>query len=276
MPISTSVLAKFGKLLAKESPEQAAQIREALRRTARSDLEHSVIGLAEQGGPSSITRGREASVIPNAADLRRAVRATGRPSIMDFHTHPQLGATFNVAPSPTDFVFYSNEYPLSTGRELRTLIAAPPTRDPRSAASYNFFATDNPQQAFDPKVLDNARVELQRAGAKGSFRKIQDDPLFAEYFEYGGELGDLLGEASPLMLQRYRAAQGKARHELELGDRQVTPAPGATDAELFRRIEGPAMDILRSKKFAKGGLVSLAQKYANSVKRSTRMEREHG
>lgn len=253
-----SVLAKLRALLAREAPEQANVIREALRQTAQTGREHSVIGLANEGGASAITRGTESSVKPNAFDLRAARRAPGDPAIVDFHTHPGAGfSIFETAPSRQDFTFYSTEYPPTrTGRDIRTLIAVPPTRDGmRRGTSYNFFATDNPQRVFDPKMLDAARFELQRAGSKGAFRSIQDDPLFREYFDYGGDLGELLEDVSPLTLLRYRSGQGLGRHELQLGNKQLTPSPDSTDTELFRRLEGPAVEVLRSRKFQQGGAV---------------------
>jgi len=266
--MSASVLRKLAALLTREAPQQAAPIREGLRRTQQSGREHSVIGLAEEGGESAITRGSESAVTPNVYDLRVARNAPGSPAIVDFHTHPGAGySTFETAPSRKDFEFYSGEYPQAQGRELRTLIATPPTRDGmRRNTSYNFFATEKPQMVFDPRMLDAARFELQRAGGRGNFRSVQDDPLFREYFDYGGDLGELLEDVSPLAVLRYRAGQGLGRHELELGRKQMTPDRGATDVELFRRLEGPAMEVLRSKKFKQGGAVRGA---LNTVKESS-------
>jgi hypothetical protein len=98
---------------------------------------------------------------------------------------------------------------------------------------------------------------LQRAGGKGSFKSIQDDPVLREYFDYGGDLGSLLEDATPLALMRYRAGQGIGRHELQLGGKQLTPSSEVTDIELFRQLERPAMEVLKSKKFAEGGSVSV-------------------
>ncbi|MEN9885709.1 MAG: hypothetical protein RL758_287, partial [Pseudomonadota bacterium] len=109
-PVST--LAKLRALLMREAPQQADVIRDALRQTAQTGREHSVIGLANEGGPSAITRGAESSVKPNAFDLRTALRAPGAPAIVDFHTHPGSGfSVFETAPSRQDFTFYSSEYP---------------------------------------------------------------------------------------------------------------------------------------------------------------------
>jgi hypothetical protein len=253
-----SALRKFRELINREAPEQAKKIREALLRTQQTGREHSVIGLANEGGESVITRGTNDSVLPNTFDLRTAKRAPGSPTIVDFHTHPGQGySIFETAPSRKDFEFYATEYPSKAGRDLRTMIAVPPTKDgSRRTTSYNFFETQDPAKVFDPRTLDAARFEMQRAGGKGSFKSIQDDPVLREYFDYGGDLGSILEDAAPLALMRYRAGQGLGRHELQLGGSQLAPSPGATDVELFRQLEGPALEILRSKKFAEGGSVS--------------------
>ena len=253
-----SALKKFRDMIRREAPEQANQIREALLRTKQTGREHSVIGLANEGGESAITRGTNDSVLPNTFDLRTAKRAPGSPTIVDFHTHPGQGySIFETAPSRKDFEFYATEYPSKAGRDLRTMIAVPPTRDgARRSTSYNFFETQDPAKSFDPRTLDAARFEMQRAGKKGSFKSIQDDPALREYFNYGGDLGSILEDVAPLALMRYRAGQGLGRHELQLGGTKLARSPGATDVELFRQLEGPALEILRSKKFAKGGSVT--------------------
>lgn len=255
-----SVLAKLRTLLAREAPEQAATIREALRQTAQTGREHSVIGLANEGGESMITRGTVDRVTPNAFDLKAARRAPGNPQIIDFHTHPSREA-FVVQPSQDDLTFYSTSYP--AGRELRTLIASHPERmDPRSRAAYNFFATDNPAQVLSPLAFTNARKELQFAARpKGPLRSIQDDPILREYLDSGGDVGALLDDSSSLLFMRYLANKGVGRHEMELGGRQAAPNPSVTDTELFRRMEGPALEFLKSKKFQKGGAVRGALNY---------------
>ena len=145
-------LSSLMKLLSKEAPEQANKIREALRLTKQTGREHSVIGLANEGGESVITRGSESAVLPNSFDLRTAKRAPGSPTIVDFHTHPGQGTIFETAPSRQDFQFYSSEYPSKAGRDLRTLVAVPPTKDgARRTTSYNFFETQDPAK----KVLLN-------------------------------------------------------------------------------------------------------------------------
>ena len=255
--VKTGLVNTFNSLramLSREAPEQAAPVREALTETARTGKEHSVIGLAQEGGKSVVSRGTESSVLPNKFDLKAALRDPGRGPILDFHTHPGKGFSFfETAPSRQDFSFYSEQYPQS--RELRSVIAVPPERAAGRRTSYNLFVTDKPKTVLDPRTLDAARFELQRAGSKGAFRSLADDPLFREYFEYGGDLGELLEDASSLMLQRYRAQQGAGRHELQLGGKQITPNFESTDTEMFRRMEGPATEVLRSKKFAEGGLV---------------------
>lgn len=255
--VKTGLVKTFNSLramLSREAPEQAAPVREALAETARTGKEHSVIGLAQEGGKSAVSRGTESSVLPNKFDLKAALRDPGRGPILDFHTHPGKGFSFfETAPSRQDFSFYSEQYPQS--RELRSLIAVPPERAAGRRTSYNLFVTDKPNTVLDPRALDAARFELQRAGSKGAFRSLVDDPLFREYFEYGGDLGELLEDASSLMLQRYRAQQGAGRHELQLGGKQLTPNFESTDTEMFRRMEGPATEVLRSKKFAEGGAV---------------------
>jgi len=206
--------------------------------------------------------GEEASVVPNRRDIMRSIGEGADQPIMDFHTHPGEGfSVFETAPSRPDFAFYNTNYPLvAGGRDFRSLIAVPPTREGmRRGTSYNYFETRDPRRVFDPQALDAARFELQRAGARGSFRSVQDDPLFKEYFDYGGDMADLLGDASSLALLRYRAGQGLGRHELELGGKQLTPNRAATDTELFRRLEPSAVEVLRSKKFNQGGLAQLKE-----------------
>lgn len=255
---SISVLAKLRALLAREAPEQAATIREALRQTAQTGREHSVVGLANEGGESMITRGGVDRVTPNAFDVKAARRAPGNPQIIDFHTHPSR-ESFVVQPSPDDLSFYATNYP--AGRELRTLIASHPERlDPRSRASYNFFSTDNPAQVLSPLAFTNARKELQFAARPtGPLRSIQDDPVVRDYLDSGGDVGALLDDSASLLFMRYLANKGVGRHEMELGGRQAAPDPSVTDTELFRRMEGPAVEFLRSKKFNRGGLAQLKE-----------------
>lgn len=251
-------LALLRKLLAREAPAQSEAIRRALRLSAQSGNEASIIGSAAEGLPGRTVIGKPDAVIPSAADRRQALARQG--SVVDFHTHPQAGVhdvdAFSVRPSDMDFGYFHQNYPedLLTGRELRTLIAVPPELATDTAGAYNFFATNRPQAVFSKEAFNNARFELQRAGAAGRFNAVKDNPAFQEYFDYGGELGNLLSEAAPLALLRYRAGQGLGRHEMVLGGRRLTPDPASTESELFKLMQGPALDVLRERGFAKGGL----------------------
>lgn len=252
-----SVLAKLRALLAREAPQQAEVIREAMRQTARTGLEHSVIGLADEGGASALTRGKEAAVTPNRFDIEHARRSPGQPAIVDFHTHPGgQGGAFSVNPSRPDLEFYSTEWAPTAGRDLRTLIATPATRanNLRSSA-YNFFATQDPS-ILDPKTFSKARQELQFAARpSGSLRGLLDDPVMRSYLEGDDDISILLEEAAPLLMMRHQANKGLGRHELEFGRKQLAPDPSVTDVEVFRRLEGPALEFLKSKKFKQGGAV---------------------
>ena len=252
-------LAALRRLLMREAPAQRAPIEEALRRTARTDREHSVVGTAE-GRPGRVTEGGENFVTPSPSDIRSAVHIADGP-VIDFHTHPPGYTAFDVAPSDLDLQFYSSAYPLA-GRELRTMIALPPRRDGARdsyGTAFNFFATDNPAAMLDPRRFSTARYELQHAARKGKFRALQDDAAMREYFDYGGDIGDLLGDVSPLMLMRLKAAQGLARHAVQLGGRNLSPNPDATDARVFRTIEPAAIEFLRAKGLARGGLAQLKE-----------------
>jgi hypothetical protein len=249
-------LAKLMLLLRREAPAQADVAREALRRAAQVDREMSVVGAADAAPlPSKITVGARDRVTPNPKDVARA-KASGR-SVLDFHTHPAAyeGNVFGVSPSGDDLKMYANDYPdmFSSGTELRTLIAMPPSRPERTA--YHFFATDDPATILSPTAADAARYELQRAGSRGRFSHIIDDPLFRDYFEYGGDIGDLLAESSVLGLLARRAQQGRGRQELMLPTgNTVTPLREATPAELYRRMEPAMLEVLRERNFARGGL----------------------
>lgn len=252
-----SVLAKLRALLAREAPEQAQVIREALRKTAQTGREHSVVGLADEGGQSAINRGTESTVKPNQFDVRRAKQASGQPAVVDFHTHPDA-IPFIVRPSQPDLEFYSSEWGPVRGRDIRTLIATPPGSDGgfKSGSAYNFFATEDPAKVLDPALFDKVRNELQFAARpKGSLRSLLDEPMISQYIEDSGEnIGTLLEDASPLFLMRHQANKGLGRHELELGGYRLTPDPEITDREVFRRLENPILDFLKSKGFAQGGL----------------------
>ena len=249
-------LAKLMLLLRREAPAQAEVVREALRRAAQVDREMSVVGAADAAPlPAKITAGARDRVVPSAKDRARAV-ASGQP-VLDFHTHPAAyyDNLFGVAPSGADLAAYATEYarPFSGGSELRTLIAAPPVRPERTA--YHFFATDDPANIMSPAAADAARYELQRAGARGRFSSVVDDPLFRDYFDYGGDIGDLLSDAATLAILGRRAQLGRGRQEMLLpAGRTVTPDPGSTPAELYRRMEPNLLEVLRERGLARGGL----------------------
>lgn len=260
-----SVLAKLRALLAREAPEQAATIREALRQSARTGNEASVVGPANLPRRSSITIGRPDTVVPNASD-RAAALDYAKPGqgIIDFHTHP-FGADesmFLVRPSQSDFAYFNTNYKPGdfNDRELRTLIVQPPSLPERMPAAYSMFATNKPA-VLAPRQADIARNELQMAARKGRFSSIMDDPVFRDYFEYGGDIGDLIGDISPMMMLRHRAAQGVGRHEYELSGRTLTPNPESTEANLLKRMEPAALEVLREKKYASGGAVRAPLNY---------------
>ena len=105
-PLST--LAKLRALLAREAPQQAEVIRDALRQTAQTGREHSVIGLADEGGASAITRGKvelrlsfgrkaatagsQALNLPLLTELQR-LQGSGMDHRADLQGRPQGDAT---------------------------------------------------------------------------------------------------------------------------------------------------------------------------------------
>jgi hypothetical protein len=247
-------IASLMKLVAREAPAQAKTIREALGRAFSKDLEHSVVGSSDRGPAGKIMSGDWDSVRPNQFDIAQAVKSD-RP-IVDFHTHPRAGqAAFDVAPSEGDFMFAANEYfPGKQNRELRTIIASPANLAERVPTSYSFFATDNPSKVFDRRALNNATYELQRAGSKGTFKSVMDDPRFRQYFEAGGTMGDLAGNLAPLSMLDLRKAQGLGRGEVQLSGRQV--APQVSNKDLFNAMNPLAVEFLTRKGFAEGGSVA--------------------
>lgn len=254
--MSSSVLAMLRKLMAREAPAQTEPVREALRRSARTGREHAVVGASDKPVGGSVVEGDKYTVVPSSAD-RSAALMSGSP-VLDVHTHP-VGA-LGVRPSPEDFAYYRDKYGAQVrsgpvARELRSLIVQPPERDARASAAYNFFATDKPLAVFDPRRIEDARYELQRGAARGKFSSIMDDPAFRDYFEYGGDIGDLMEDAASLMLLRRRAEQGLGRHELQLGNRLITPDTRATERRLFEMMTPEALELLRAKKMATGGAV---------------------
>jgi hypothetical protein len=263
-----SVLAKLRTLLAREAPEQAAAAREGLRRSAANNVEVSVVGAADKPIGGRITMGKTDEVSPNQRDVLNALTLAGKSPVFDFHTHPSFGskgalARFGVRPSDRDFLSWSDYGPkLSEDRELLTLIAQAPSAKNKAPAAYNFFATNKPGVVFDPRSFENAQKELTSAARPNqALRPLLDDPVIRAYMDRGDpseyrDLGTLLEEVSPLILLRHQATKGLGRHELDLGRlRLVQGEPEVTNAELFRRMEGPAMQVLRNKKFKQGGAV---------------------
>jgi len=250
-------LSALMRLLSKEAPAQARQIREALGRAYTSNVEHSVVGSADKGPVGSIVSGTYDSVAPNQFDIARALKSNG--SIADFHTHPTIGQpAFDVSPSSSDFRFASNEYfPGKQDRELRTIIASPADPGSRSPSAYSFFATDDPSKVFDKRKLDAAVFELQRGGSKGTFKSVLDDPRFREYFDQGGSMGELAENIAPLSLFDLRKAQGMGRGEVVLSGRPLSQNPESTNTELFRMMNPSAVELLTRKGFAKGGAVHM-------------------
>jgi hypothetical protein len=265
MNVSTPAMRQFKQMVAREAPEQYRTITDAMRQSAQTGLEHSVVGNTHSGGESFITRGTKDSVVPNDFDVDMAIYSPGSPNIVDFHTHPAKFTTFGVNPSPQDLAFYLDTYRrMAKDRELRTLIAIPPERveflsqdiaRPRTA--YNLFATNDPS-TISAKTADEMRYELQKAGRRGGFDEVRSDPRFKEYFDnFGGNIGDTLGDASALLMQRYRALQGKGRHELQLSGAPLDSTGAVVDSALFEALLNPAMQVLKNKKFAEGGPVNM-------------------
>jgi hypothetical protein len=242
------------KLVAREAPAQAKTIREALGRAFSKDIEHSVVGSSDRGPAGTIMSGDWDSVNPNQLDILRAVK--GDRPIVDFHTHPRAAqAAFDVAPSEGDFRFAANEYfPGKQNRELRTIIASPANLAERVPTSYSFFATDNPSKVFDRRALNSAVYELQRAGSKGTFKSVMDDPRFRQYFEAGGTMGDLAENLAPLAMLDLRKAQGLGRGELQLSGRNI--APQVSNKDVYKAMNPLAVEFLTRKGFAEGGSVS--------------------
>lgn len=260
-----SVLAKLRALLAREAPEQAATIREAIRQSARTGNETSVIGSPNMPRRSSITIGKSDTVVPSASDRAAALDfAQPGQGIIDFHTHPYGSddSMFLVRPSQSDFAYFNANYKPGDfqDRELRTLIVQPPSLRDRMPAAYNMFATNKPA-VLAPRQADIARNELQMAARKGRFSSIMDDPAFRDYFDYGGDIGDLIGDVAPMLMLRHRAAQGVGRHEYGLSGRTLTPNPESTEANLLKRMEPAALEVLREKKYATGGAVRAPLNY---------------
>lgn len=262
----SGALVKLMQLLRREAPEQAALAREALRRTANTANEHAVVGSADLPSSSLIVSGGEGSVTSSTQDHMNAL-LSGR-SVLDFHTHPPVGTraapeAFGARPSKEDFAYFRDQYGgrlgSVPGRELRSLIVQPAAREQRAPLAYSFFATDKPLAVFDPEKTDAARYELQRAAARGRFGSVMSDAALKDYFDYGGDLADLLNDASALFLLRRRAEQGLGRQEQVLGGRRLTPHPDSTEQRLFDLMAPQATEVLREKKMARGGLARIKE-----------------
>jgi hypothetical protein len=249
------------KLVAREAPEQFQSIRNALLRTFHTGLEHSVVGSTRIGGPSEVMQGATSSVTPNKLDIRAARKNIDQSPLIDFHTHPsqtQAVSEFMVRPSDTDLKYWMGQYGSSYmpkwPNEARVMVGSPPNRQENVTSAYNFFATDKPAQTLNPAAYEAAKYELQRSKP---LQALKDNPLVGEYLDAGGDIGDLLDSASPLLLQKYFAEKGLGRHEMQLSNRPVT-SPSVTEQELFNQIANPAMEVLGSKRFesfAEGGQV---------------------
>jgi hypothetical protein len=249
------------KLVAREAPEQFQSIRNALLRTFHTGLEHSVVGSTRMGGPSEVMQGATSSVTPNKLDIRAARKNIDQSPLIDFHTHPSQNTSvsdFQIRPSDTDLKYWMGQYGSSYmpqwSNEARVMVGSPPSRQEGVTSAYNFFATDKPAQTLNPAAYEAAKYELQRSKP---LQTLKDNPLVGEYLDAGGNMGDLLDSASPLLLQKYFAEKGLGRHEMQLSNRPVT-SPSVTEQELFNQIANPAMEVLGSKRFesfAKGGQV---------------------
>jgi len=250
------------KLVAKEAPEQFQSIRNALLRTYHSGLEHSVVGSTRTGGPSEVIQGTISSATPNKLDLKAARKNIDKSPLIDFHTHPSQTASsseFKVRPSDTDLKYwmgqYGSSYTPEIPNEVRLMVGTPANKGERTTSAYNFFATDKPAQTLNPKTYEAAKYELQRSKP---LQSIKDNSLVGMYLDSGGDLGDLLDSASPLLLQKYFAQKGLGRHEMQLSNRPVT-SPSVTEQELFNQIANPAIEIIKSKRFesfSEGGSVT--------------------
>jgi hypothetical protein len=149
---------------------------------------------------------------------------------------------------------YGGRRTATTPSEIKTMIGTPPNRQEGVTSSYNFFATDKPNQTLDRRAYDAARYELQRSKP---LQALKDNPVVGQYLDAGGTFGDVIGSASPMLLQKFYAQKGLGRHDMRLSN-APTSAPTVTESNLFNEIVNPAMEILESKKFgsfADGGIV---------------------
>jgi hypothetical protein len=247
------------KLVAREAPEQFQSIREALLRTFNTGLEHSVVGSTRMGGPSQVVQGVNDSVTPNKLDVAKARRNIDQSGIIDFHTHPRQNnsvSEFKITPSDADLQtwmsYYGGSRTATTPNEIKTMVGSPFSRQDGVTSAYNFFATNKPNQTLDRRAYDAARYELQRSK---SLQSLKDIPEVRQYLDTGGTLGDVLGSASPMVLQKLYTQKGLGRHDMRLSNAPVA-GPLGTERGLFDQIVDPALEVLKAKRFAEGGSVS--------------------
>jgi len=250
-------LAKLMQLLKSEAPAQQEAARAALARAAAMNREQSVVGPAMSGPPGRITSGSSHQVYPDMRDVTRARRALG--PAFDFHTHPVEGE-FGVTPSSDDLSYYAGNYADRPGPfgplAFRSLIASPPERGnvgDTARAAYHFFETHDPAKVFNSKLAGAAKFDAQRAAQNGRFSSVLDGPGFSDFQDYGGDVGDLIGDMSNLVYLKLQADKGLGRQRIGLSGKLVVP--GLTNLDAYNQLEGPMLDFLRERKFRRGGRV---------------------
>lgn len=254
-------LALLRRMLAKEAPAQQAQAARALRRTAATGNETSVVGSAREGTRGVISEGMPDRVQPDFRDISLALSMAreGSPAF-DFHTHPSTlipEVVFVNRPSSMDFEHWLTNYPedMLGGQELRTMVAVPPSRKSKTSSGYTFFATDKPSREFDPSRLADAVGQLQLSGHRGKFDSVRVDPRFRAYFDDGGDLADVMESIAPLSLFDLAQSKGRGRfHTLVPRGVSLTPNYEATEDRLYEMLLPLTVENLRSKGFKSGGL----------------------
>ena len=271
-----SGLSLLKSILARKAPAQAETILSALRRTAQTGNETSVVGASLQVHPalrSRIVEGTPDTVTPDINDTLRA-RFSGQP-IADFHTHPGVTA-FSVRPSQADLEGFStvkpaehwwNDRRFKPGEnlpELRLMIATPNSGYPfprplvypdvRTASMY--FGTGDPAVTLSPTAYESARYELQRGLSKGRLGDYMSNPSIRAAVEEGVDMADMVGDMSPLaMMRHYDVNRGLAKSEINLGDVALSDKSGLVDTDLFEFFTPKMLELLKGKKLASGGLV---------------------
>jgi hypothetical protein len=94
---------------------------------------------------------------------------------------------------------------------------------------------------------------------RGAFREALKDRAMRSYLDEELPIAELFDSLSPLAIMRLRAQQGRGAHEVRFGDRQLTPEPGVTDRRIFEIMIDPAVELLRGKRFARGGLAQMME-----------------